>query len=173
MIRAKDLREFRPICCYDKGGEVTLDALQAAIESVAQKYDIPVAFGRDCISSGSLLDMSRTDCIVLYHPRHRSNYFRVAISIKRQGTMTFVSARDFGKSKNLQRLAARGESKEAFKGAMRADTSGINLGADSYSQQILKSGFKALMSLGGSRAKQEEENSYYAAIKRILDEVLS
>ena len=172
MIKQEELREFRPVYRYAEGGDITLQTIQNAIKETAAKYGVPVAFSADQIKSGGLFNKTIDDCIVLYHPDHAKDYYRIAISIKRQGTIAFVHANDFGESKNLKKLEARGQSKEAFKGAMRADASSMSVGADSYGAQLLKSGFKALVSLGGSKAKQEEENTYYSALMMILDEVI-
>lgn len=172
MIKQEELREFRPVYRYAEGNAISLQTIQNAIKDSAMKYGIPVAFEADQIKSGGFLSKTVDDCIVLYHPEHPKDYYRIAISIKRQGTMAFVYANDFGESKNLKKLEARGQSKEAFKGAMKADTSSMNIGSDSYGAQLLKSGFKTLVSLGGSKAKQEEENNYYSALMMILDEVI-
>ena len=172
MIKYEDLREFRPVYRYNEGTDISLQAIRTAIDATAKKYGIPVAFEMDQIKSGGFLNKSVEDCLVLYHPEHAKDYYRIAISIQRQGTMAFVHVNDFGESKNLKKLESRGQSKEAFKNAMKSDAGSYSVGSDSYGAQLLKSGFKALASLGGSKAKQEEENNYYDALITIIDEVI-
>ncbi len=172
MIKSDELREFRPVYTYNDGSAISLQTIKEAISTTAKKYNIPVAFEMDQIKSGGFLSKSIEDCLVLYHPEHAKDYYRIAISIQRQGSIAFVHANDFGESKNLKKLESRGQSKEAFKNAMKSDAGSYSVGSNSYGAQLLKSGFKALSSIGGSKAKQEEENNYYSALMMILDEVI-
>ena len=44
MIKADELREFRPVVRYRDGSEITLQAVQNALEAAANSIGIPVAF---------------------------------------------------------------------------------------------------------------------------------
>lgn len=101
MIKADELREFRPTVRYQNGEGITLSTVQEAIKDCAMKMGIPVAFTSDQVKSGGLFNSSVEDCIVMYHPEHERDYFRFCIRVKRQGVYAFVSVNDFGKSSQM------------------------------------------------------------------------
>lgn len=173
MLKDKDLREFRPTYRYSNGKEITLQTLQNAIKDIAMQYQIPVAFYNDQIKSGGVFNSQVTDCIVIYHPEHRNDYYKIAISVQYQGTMAFVSAQDFGESKNLKKLNARGAAGSALKqGWNNAGREGNWSPGMSLVGGAIGGTVGVIRSLGGSKAKQEEENRYYGALVQILDEVI-
>ena len=120
-----------------------------------------------------MLSSSIVDCIVLYHPEHRNDYYKIAISIKRQGTMAFISAYEFGESKNLKKLGARAGAGAAMKYGLK-NIGGGDKGVPGLSLVggAVGGAVGLLRSVGGSKAKQEEENYYYGAVVQILDEVI-
>lgn len=73
MIKADELREFRPVVRYRDGSAITLRTVQDAIKDCAQGMGIPVAFYNDQVKSGGLFNKTIEDCIVLYHPEHQKN----------------------------------------------------------------------------------------------------
>lgn len=83
MIKADELREFRPVVRYQNGEGITLSTVQEAIKDCAMKMGIPVAFTSDQVKSGGLFNSSVEDCIVMYHPQHERDYFRFCIRVKR------------------------------------------------------------------------------------------
>lgn len=172
MIKQEELREFRPVYRYAEGNDISLQTIQNAIKDSAMKYGIPVAFEADQIKSGGLLSKTVDDCLVVYHPEHPKDYYRVAISIKRQGTIAFVYANDFGTSKNLKKIAAKENAKASVAGGWKDwMTPGSGNGSDLVNG-LIGGAFGALKGLGGSKAKQQEEDNYYAALMMILDEVI-
>ena len=178
MIKEKDLREFRKTYQYPDGTAITLQTIQNALEDKANEYQIPIAFYDEQIKSGGMLSSSIVDCIVLYHPEHRNDYYKIAISIKRQGTMAFVSSYEFGESKNMKKLGARAGAATAMKSGLKG-IGGVTQGAPGVSRAIggiiggsIGGAVGLLRSIGGSKSKQEEENYYYGAITQILDEVI-
>lgn len=173
MIKEKELREFRPTYKYSDGTEITLQTIQNALEDKANEYQIPIAFYEEQIKYGGMLSSSMVDCIVLYHPEHRNDYYKIAISIKRQGTMAFISAYEFGESKNLKKLGARAGAGAAMKYGLK-NISGGDKGVPGLSLVggAIGGAVGLLRSVGGSKAKQEQENYYYGAITQIIDEVI-
>ncbi len=173
MLKDKDLKELRPTYKYMNGANITLPSIQNALADTSNRYQIPIAFYRDQIKTGGLLNSKVNDCLVLYHPAHRKDYCKVAISISRQGTMAFVRTDEFGTSKNMSRLSARSAAVGSLKTGWRnANRAGNYSPGMSLVGGLTGAAIGGLRAIGGSRAKQEEENLYYGALLSILDEVI-
>ena len=153
MIKADELREFRPQVRYQNGEGITLSTVQEAIKDCAMKMGIPVAFRGDQVKSGGLFNSSVEDCLVMYHPEHERDYFKFCIRVKRQGVYAFVSINDFGQSKQMNYKADR-------KGQSMSYKVGSMIG-------------QGIMTIGKSKAKLEEENMYYQCVFDIFDEIVS
>lgn len=160
MIKADQLREFRPTYRYQNGDGITLQSIQEALKDTAQKYGIAVAFTSDQIKSGGLFNSEVEDCLVLYHPEHPSDYFRFAIRVKRQGVMAFVTVNDFGNSAQMNKHLRSEANKEARKG-------------QSLSYKLGNAAVSGLMNMGKNKNKLEEEQMYYGALESIFDEMIS
>lgn len=119
MIKADELREFRPVVRYRDGNQITLQTVQEAIKDCAQGMGIPVAFYTDQVKSGGMFNKTIEDCIVLYHPEHQYDYFKICVRVSHQGSYAFVSAMDFGTSKQMKK-AGQAE-------AYRADRKGKSM----------------------------------------------
>lgn len=159
MIKADNLREFRPSVRFKDGSGVTLPAVQKAIEKCAEGMDIPVAFYDDQVKSGVLFNSSVEDCIVMYHPGHERDYFKFCIRVARQGSYAFVSINDFGESQQMK--------KAGYAEGYKADRKGKSL---SYKMGSLIG--EGVMTLGRSKQKLEEEQMYYQCIFDIFDEII-
>jgi hypothetical protein len=132
-----------------------LSVLQSVLTKTAGKYQIPIAFKTDEIKAGGLLNSTKMDCLVVHHPQHYSDYFRYAVSIKRQGIMAYISINSFGRSNqaNLHNIAAnRAE-------LMQQGKVGMSLLA-------------GVVGMGKNKNKLEDENNYYTALEQIFDEAL-
>jgi len=160
MIKADELREFRPQVRYQNGEGITLGTVQDAIKDCADKMGIPVAFENDQVKSGGLFNSSVEDCIVMYHPDHRSDYFRFCIRVKRQGVYAFVSINDFGKSSQMAK-------------ADRAEFAKADRQGKSMSYKVGSMIGQGLMNIGKSKQKLEEEQMYYQCVFDIFDEIVS
>lgn len=159
MIKIDELRDFRPTVRYTNGQDVTLLTVQYAIKDCADGYGIPVAFYDDQVKSGGMFNKTVEDCIVLYHPDHKNDYFKFCIRVTHQGNYAFVSIMDFGASKQMAK-AAQAE-------ACRKDRAGQSM---SYKVGSLIG--QGLTTIGKSKAKLEEEQNYYACIMDILGEIV-
>ena len=91
MIKIDELREFRPTYRFEDGASISLEAVQNALATEAEKHDVPVAFYADQVKSGSLFNKQIEDCIVMYHPEHRYDYFTFCIRVQHQGSMAYVA----------------------------------------------------------------------------------
>ena len=160
MIKADELREFRPVVRYQNGEGITLSTVQEAIKDCAMKMGIPVAFTSDQVKSGGLFNSSVEDCIVMYHPQHERDYFRFCIRVKRQGMYAFVSVNDFGKSSQMAK-------------ADRAEFAAADRKGKSMSYKFGSLATQGLMNIGKSKQKLEEEQMYYQCVFDIFDEIVS
>ena len=160
MIKADELREFRPQVRYQNGEGITLSTVQEAIKDCAMKMGIPVAFRGDQVKSGGLFNSSVEDCLVMYHPEHERDYFKFCIRVKRQGVYAFVSINDFGQSKQMN--------KAGYAESYKADRKG-----QSMSYKVGSMIGQGIMTIGKSKAKLEEEHMYYQCVFDIFDEIVS
>lgn len=160
MIKADELREFRPQVRYQNGEGITLSTVQEAIKDCAMKMGIPVAFRGDQVKSGGLFNSSVEDCIVMYHPEHERDYFKFCIRVKRQGSYAFVMVNDFGQSKQMNKANTAEFMKQDRKGQSMSYKVGSMIG-------------QGLRTLGKSSQKLEEENMYYQCVFDIFDEIVS
>lgn len=125
------------------------------------KLDTFVAIANtDQVKSGGMFNKTIEDCIVLYHPEHQYDYFKICVRVSHQGSYAFVSAMDFGTSKQMKK-AGQAE-------AYRADRKG-----KSMSYKVGSMIGQGLTSIGRSKSKLEEEQNYYACIIDIFDEIVS
>lgn len=130
MIKADELREFRPVVRYRDGNQITLQTVQEAIKDCAQGMGIPVAFYTDQVKSGGMFNKTIEDCIVLYHPEHQYDYFKICVRVSHQGSYAFVSAMDFGTSKQMKK-AGQAE-------AYRADRKGKSMSYKVGSSRLVR-----------------------------------
>lgn len=160
MIKADVLGEFRPSVRYKDGDGITLQVVQDAIEECAQTMGIPVAFYDEQVKSGGLFNSAVEDCIVLYHPEHRNDYFKFCIRVGRQGTYAFVSVNDFGQSKQMAKAERAEFAKQDRKGKPMSYKMGSIIGA-------------GIANIGKSKQKLEEEQMYYQCVFDIFDEIIA
>lgn len=160
MVKADELRDFRPTIQYQNGEGLTLSAVQEAINDCAMKRGVPVAFVSDQVKSGGLFNSSFEDCIVMYHPEHPSDYFNFCIRVRHQGICAFVSVNDFGRSSQMEK-------------ANRAEFGADDRKGKSMSYKLGSLATQGLMNIGRSRQKLEEEQMYYQCVSDIFDEVIS
>lgn len=160
MIKADELREFRPTVRYEDGENVNLTVVKEAINDCAMSRGIPVAFRGDQVKSGGLFNSSVEDCIVMYHPGHASDYFNFCIRVSHQGTYAFVSVNDFGKSKQMNKAGYA----ESYKANRKGQSMSYKVGS------LIGQG---IMTIGKNKQKLEEEQMYYQCVFDIFDEIVS
>lgn len=129
MIKIDELREFRPTYRFEDGASISLEAVQNALATEAEKHDVPVAFYADQVKSGSLFNKQIEDCIVMYHPEHRYDYFTFCIRVQHQGSMAYVAVNDFGSSKQMDKFARAEYAKQDRKGKELSYQIGSMIGA--------------------------------------------
>lgn len=160
MIKIDELREFRPTYRFEDGASISLEAVQNALAAEAEKHDVPVAFYADQVKSGSLFNKQIEDCIVMYHPEHRYDYFTFCIRVQHQGSMAYVAVNDFGSSKQMDKFARAEYAKQDRKGKELSYQIGSMIGA-------------GIRNIGKSKQKLEEEQNYYGVVQYVLDQVIA
>lgn len=160
MIKADNLREFRPSVRYKDGNGITLQTVQEAIKDCAQGMGIPVAFYSEQVKSGGLFKSSVEDCIVMYHPEHQNDYFKFCIRVARQGSYAFVSVNDFGQSKQMAKAERAEFAKQDRKGKDMSYKIGSMIG-------------QGIANIGKNKQKLEEEQMYYQCVFDIFDEIIA
>ena len=160
MVRADDLRDFRPQVRYENAEGLNLGTLQHAIRLYAEKLAIPVAFRDDQVKSGGIFSPTIDDCVVMYHPDHENDYFKFCFRIRTQGIYTFVIVNDFGQSKQLRKQDAIEFGRQDREGKE------LSYQIGSYAAQIF-------FSLGKNKQKLEDELRYYQVVTQIIDEIIS
>ncbi|MGI6012366.1 MAG: hypothetical protein ACOX8H_12875 [Ruminococcus sp.] len=173
MIKDKELVQYQQPYYYTDGSGVTLEAIQQTLMDSAARYQIPVQFYSDQITKGmvsgalgALMGASGESCIVLHHPQHLKDYFKFAFTIGRQGTMAFVAVYSFGSSKNGKKMAFGGRAGNDLKNAI------FNMDPTESSKALGRAIIGGLKGLGGSKAKKQEEEMWYAAVGHIIREVI-
>lgn len=159
MIDTNTLREFRPIIRYKDGQGITLQTVQEAIQTCADNLGIPVGFSENQVKSGTFFNPTFEDCIVMYHPDHRDDYYNFCIRVTYQGTYAFVSVNDFGKSKQMSKADSAEFGKQDRKGKKLSYKIGSRIG-------------QSIATIGMSKQALEEEQMYYQCILDIFDEIL-
>lgn len=163
MIKADDLREFRPQYRYTDGLDITLATVQAVIKEAAAERGLPVAFKPDQVKSGSLFSPTIENCVVLYHPEHENDYYKICIRVSYQGNCAFVSINDFGKSRLEGNAGSRDFLKETLKHGSGAEKVGALIGA----------GARRIIKGGANKVKFEQEQQYYTCIADLFDDVIA
>lgn len=157
---------------YKDGESVTLQAIQDKLNETAQQYNIPIAFRSEQISSG--LFGGGENCLVVYHPEHLRDYYSIAVRVKYQGSVAFVSIDSFGVSKLTNMEAIRKQFNAAAKEGINYH--GYNplehavAGASLVAAGII--GARHLVKGKSDKEKMEAEQQWYTIICDIFDEIL-
>lgn len=159
MLKEKELREFRPTYRYADGQAITLLSIQEAIKDAADKKGILVAFEKDQVKGGTLLKSTVDDCLVLFHPEHRNEFFKFCIRVRKQGTYAFISVNDFGESKHLGAAMGLEANKEAMQGHELSERIGASIG-------------RGIRGLFVDKEKVAIEQMWLQCVQDIFDEVI-
>lgn len=166
MIKEKDLRQYQRPTRYANGSAITLEALCDAFMNRAMEYQIPLEISMDQVKSGGMLSSGVQDCLVLFNPQHKRDYIQYVVTIRRQGTMAFVSVDNYGVSKNAAKLMFGNNAGSDFKTAIFSKDG--NESAHALGRAI----GGALRSIGGSKAKVHEEELWYGAMGQIIQDIV-
>lgn len=165
MIKEKELRVMRDRVRYNNksGDPVTLPSIQRALTAAAEEAGIPMAFYDDEVKIGGMLSSEVDKCLVVYHPEHQKDYFKICIRVKTQGNFAFVSFNDFGTSKLLGNQGSHDSLMDTLKNGSDAEIVGAVIGA----------GLRRLTKGGRNSSKMQEEQDWYSIVDEIFDTVFA
>ena len=159
MIKIDELKQFRTTYKYEDV-DITLERLQEDLTLEAEEMGLPIAFYRDVIKSGGLINSTKEEGLVVHHPEHKKDYIKICITVKRQGTTTFVFTNQFGKSKQYEKVAIKEWAKRDRKGKS------LNYKIESFLNTFFKT-------LGANKRKYQEEEMYMSTLVDLLNKVIS
>ena len=162
MIKEKELREARQGVRYPDAKDLNYQMLQAALEKKLAESGVSIAFEMDQVKYGGL-GGAVEDCLVLYHPNHKTDYMKLCVRIKHQGNYAFVSIDEFGESKMLGIQAGHDAASDTFHGGSMSEKFGALLG----------SGFRRLFKGKYDKRALEEEKMWYTVVADVFDAVFS
>jgi len=103
VIDISELKEIHPVVCYSpKGDTVTFDAIKSLINKTAKVHGISIAFDYDEVSSGDGDSVIIEDCLVVFHPNHRDDFYNIVFRIRREDDKAFIIKSEYGKSVLLE-----------------------------------------------------------------------
>lgn len=162
MLKEKDLTPERTdvFVKVAKGEKITLLEMRGRLKEASEDFGISVAFGEDQIQSGGAFSKTVQDCLTMYHPEHPDDYFRYAFTVRNQGNMYYMSGYYYGRSKQMKNANSAAMAKDNLKSAL-AGNGGLGMAV-----------LGGLMSLGGNKQKLQEEQDFYHAIARMMEQAL-
>jgi len=149
MIKADQLKEFKRRKGFEiNSSDSSLNQIGAIIQEKSDARGLPLGTAMDRIKSGGLFNRNIVDCLVIYNKHHPHEYFRIIITLKKQGNTNFVEFFYYGYSKN--------EVNETKVEERRSSLSGKLLNAITEKKHT---------------AKYDEEKFYYSSLGDIFDEL--
>ena len=148
MIKANSLTEFVPTTRIENGASVTIHTIYHYFADYAKKLGIPVEFYKSEVVSGSLINKTKEECMVISHLKHPTDYLNFCVRVKHQGQQAFVYVSSYGTSAQMAKAAKANAKRQAGKVCSAA-----------------------IASLGHNRAKYEEEQMYYESIRQMCNKL--
>ena len=174
MIKEKELEKLRNTIRYPQGEGITLQYIQNRLKAKADEYQLDVDFYYDQITSGlvgtvvnKVAGGKMQDCIVLFHPSHKKDYTKIVFAVGHQGTMAFVETYAYGMSKNFSKMNRRSAAGKDLKETI------FNPDANASAKAMGRLVVNGFMSLGGSKAKLQQEEYWYGGVMEIINEAIS
>ena len=186
MIKEKELSEFCPQVRIQDGASITPQTVTDALRNCAASHGIPAAFDLDQVKTGGMIGGKTVDCVVLYHPEHRRDYFNLVATVQHQSSYAFIAVYSYGESKQMKKQDAAASAKAGAKGVGKSALHGILNGNDSIGGMfagaagmakgtigLARSIAKGIGSIGGSKEKLAEEQNWYAMVSDVFNEILA
>lgn len=171
MLKIKDMSECLERKVIQNDDPNLIDKLLVKVRGFADEINIPIEIEKTQVKEG-LINSKIYDCITITNQEFKNKYFKFAIIyMKEYKTINFAS---YGESKNLKKLERRSRAKSNAKaGAGSLFENGNSSIQDGLAINNLVSGaVGSIMSIGGSKKKQEAENEYYDKIITLFECVI-
>lgn len=177
MILEKDLQELQPEICCQNGQGITLQVVQNELHEKMGQASIAISFYPEKVKYAGLLGGTE-DCLVVYHPDHKKDYFSIVIRIKRQGNVAYITVNATGVSKLMKSDALRKQVLETAKiGWNRAadihkDYNVLNDAASGAAfVGAVGIGIRHLIKGGSDKQKLEEEQHWYSSVCDMINRI--
>lgn len=170
MIQEKHLSEFYPN--LQVKGDFDLQNLSSSLKVLAETNLLPCTFAIESVKFGSMLRSHVDDCLCIFHPEHPKDYYTIILHIEK-GTLSvyrFGVSKQMHKQMEKQQLKKSGgtfakgllgghDAPDAVSGAF-ASVAGAGIMMKGTAGML----FHAVKSIGGSKSKLQEEQSWYDAL---------
>lgn len=157
MIKEKHLFDGKRIR-FPEGAALTLDIITEEIMNRADQRGVALASYKDKVRFGGSIGGSVEDCVVFYHPDHKTDYLNFVARFTRQGKYGFLSIDNIGSSRMGNKVAVREKRREILRG-------------ETLSYKIAYTLTSTMATLDANRAKLEQEEDWYMMVKDILDDI--
>ncbi len=173
MIQEKHLVEFYE--SLQVGGCTNTSELSKKMQEIAAANSIPVVFEFETVKFGSLLKSHTDDCLRISHPEHIRDYFAIIVH-NNNGEWEIYR---YGFSKQLDKQMEKKQVKKSggtfVKGLLTGHQpedgyGGMFVGAAKMMQGTAGMLFHAVKSIGGSKAKMQEEEAWYDTVYAMICE---
>lgn len=159
MIKIDELSKFLPTFRYTGAENVDFQVIIDNIKEEAQRHTVPVEFYNDQVKSGGIFNREIEDCIVIYHPEHKTDYYNFCIRLKKVGSIVQIQTDVFGSSVQMDKFARSEWAKEDREGKSVSYKIGSMIGS-------------GLRNMGKNKQKLEEEELYYDILRAVLKEAI-
>lgn len=171
MLKLKNMWETLDSKAIENEEDKVPEKLIAKIENILKETDMAVDVASDQVKEG-MINSSVYDCITLTNRDHGNRYFKFAIVYSADKKKALFMA--YGESKNLKKLERRSRAKDNVKSGASGlfSSGGSSVQKGLAVNNVVSSAVGSIMSLGGSKKKQDLENQYYDKIHILLQEVI-
>ena len=159
MLKADQLTEYQSYRAPNGAG-ISLRYINEGMLNLSRQYQIPLAVTYEQIKYGGVFSSQTEECLLFYHPSHTNDYLGFCVTLRKQGTMAFITLSTYGVSKQLKISGLKERGIQQRKGQSLSYKIGNKL-----AEKIQTRGAKSL-ALG-------EENEYYNAVFSIFEELLN
>ena len=129
----------------------TMQEAKELIDQMCKENEIPVNIEFDTLKIGNLFNSRELDCLILSHPEHQHDYYKVVVVL---GGIE-VTLATTGTSKQMKKKAIADANKEWRKGRSMSQKVGNVIGS-------------AIWMIGKSKNKLEMEQNYYNALIEVI-----
>lgn len=177
MIKENELQELQPEICYQDGQSITLQSIQHELQKKMAQADIAISFYPEQVKYAGLLGGTE-NCLVVYHPDHKNDYFSIVIRLKRQGNLAYITINTTGVSKLMKSDALRKQVLETAKvgwkraGELHKDYNVLNDAASGAAfVGAAAIGVRHLFKGGSDKQKLEEEQHWYSLVCDMINRI--
>ena len=100
MLKRDDLLSIRTAYQLIDEKGMSIAVLEDSLKGLAGTYEVPLSWERDQIENASGAKEAVQDCLVLFHPDHKDDYYRVVVEFEAPTKLAVLTASIVGSSEN-------------------------------------------------------------------------